>query len=86
MFGGLTISSPRTPFNSFRALVHLKSVSRDSREIGSPRYRATFDYIVQNLVDSGAAGLWSRRGIVETGKAMFPVAEEREDKAKFSLA
>jgi hypothetical protein len=51
--GGLTISSLRTPFNSFRALAHLKFVSRDSGEISSPHYRATFDYIVQNLIDSG---------------------------------
>jgi hypothetical protein len=49
---GLTISSPRTPFNSFRALAHLRFVSRDSREI-DPHDRATFDYIGQNLIDSG---------------------------------
>jgi hypothetical protein len=40
--GDLVISSPRTPFNSFRALAHLKFVSRDSREVGSPQYRAIF--------------------------------------------
>jgi hypothetical protein len=49
----LVISSPRTPFNSFRALVDLKLVSRDSGEIGSPHYRATFDYIAGSLLESG---------------------------------
>jgi hypothetical protein len=50
--GGLTVSSPRTPFNSFRAVAHLKLVSHHPREIGSPHNRAIFNYIVQNLIDS----------------------------------
>jgi hypothetical protein len=51
--GGFVVSSPRTPFNSFRALSHLKFVSRDSCEIGSSHYRATFSYIVKSLLESG---------------------------------
>jgi hypothetical protein len=51
--GGLPIGSSRTPFDSLHALGHFEFVSRDSRKIGSPHYQATFDYIVQNLNDSG---------------------------------
>jgi hypothetical protein len=51
--GRLIISSPRTTFNSFRALAHLDFVSRDSRDVGSSHYQATFDYIAEGLLEWG---------------------------------
>jgi hypothetical protein len=47
----------------------LKFVSRDSREIGSPSYHATFDYIIQNLIDSGLQVYSQSRGSIFLTKA-----------------